>query len=415
MRNIKSVSIHVLTIIGLNLCYTLIIVKNYNYMGFELNFNTSKMIIISFITFLLILYGETIKNTFLSMVWNVFFYLFYCGESIYFQYASNNNWEILFGIILFLVLLPIISNSKKRLITYQFKGDTLKGLFLISCVLFVPVFLVYFRHINIRNLLFLDIYDTREVFRGVQTSIVGYLRAPLAMIILPISIVKSLEEKRYGYFSVSVFMIIFIFLAGAVKSIFIGLIAVLLFYFFSYRKKVFLFKISLFVLTWLSFISYYWKGNLFLIDVFIRRVIFVPAYLNDVFTSYFRENYTYYSHSPLGLGLVDYKYDQSLSFFIGNEIIGREGLNANVGVLTEGYASFGVPGILFIVMLLLILFKYFDAIRFNSKFFGILFIYIYYLNTSFLSILLLTHGLLFLIIVSYFYLSKKENNPLNTN
>ncbi|MBO1121177.1 oligosaccharide repeat unit polymerase [Enterococcus casseliflavus] len=412
MSKLKSIFLQILIVIGLNICYISIISVEFNYLGFYYSFNSFRFILVSIITLLLIIYGELFSKNFIAIVWYLFFFIFYCGESIYYQYSTNNNWEILFGIVLLLILLPIFSTSNRRLKTFTIQGDSLKILFFLSCVLFIPIFLVYFRHINFNSLLFRDVYDTRVAFREINFPVVGYIRAPLAMIILPISIVKSLEEKRYKYLIFSIFMILFIYMAGAVKSVFIGLIGVVLFYFFNYQKKILLLKYGMFGLTISSLIAYFLFNNLFLIDFFIRRVLFVPAYLNDICISFFRENFTYYAHSPIGLGLSDYKYDQSLSFFVGTQVIGREGLNANVGVITEGYISFGIYGVIFIVVLLVLLFKYFDSLRYNPKFFGIIFVYVYYLNTSFLSVLLLTHGLLFLIVVSFFFLSEKHEKRL---
>ena len=126
-------------------------------------------------------------------------------------------------------------------------------------------------------------------------------------------------------------MILYLYLCGALKSVFIGLLALLFFYKGDYITKVIRFSKAISFLTIFGLLLTTIYNNVFLLDIFIRRVFFIPPYLNNIYVDYFRDNYTFLSHSPLGLGIVDYKYDRNLSMYVGEVVLGKPGLNANVG------------------------------------------------------------------------------------
>lgn len=409
MTKVKSFLVHILLLIGFNLSYFFIISREFSYFGFVAIFDFNKFIIISLITIFLVIFYLNIKDDFISLIWLCFFYLFFVGQSIYYQFAPTAHWETVFGLIVFLIGLPFFSYSKKRLKTFSFKGDSITILFIIAIIMFLPIFLTSFREINLRNLLLIDIYDTRASFRNINIPVVGYLRAPLARIILPYLVVRFIEKKKYLNVFVCISMILFIFLAGALKSVFIGLFAILIFYPFSYSSKKKAVTSLFLFLTWGGIIVYSINKNIFLLDGFVRRVFFTPGYLNNIYVNYFKDNFTHLSHSPFGLGLEKNQYGSDLSMFVGEHVMGLPGLNANVGLFTEGYISFGIFGVVFMCIIIWLIFRYFSALRIDSRFFGIIFVYIYYMNTSFLSILLLTHGLGFLMVFSYFYLNQKKD------
>lgn len=403
--------IHVFIIIGFNISYCYAICPLFDYMGFSAVFSLNKVVIISFLTFIFLILGVTIRNPFMSLVWWIFFYMFFVGESIYYQYTVEGNFKILIGISLLLILLPLGSVGQIKLIPHRIKGDSLKFLVILSILMFIPIFLASFKYINFKNLLFIDVYDTRAVFKANKVPIVGYLIIPLSRIFIPYIIVKSMELKKYRYVILGIVLILFIYLCGAVKSVFMGLLAVFLFYAGDYWFKQKIWTAMMAVVGWFGFIIYYFTDNITIIDMFTRRIFFVPAYLNNLYVQYFTDNYTYYSHSPLGLGLTEDMLEGTpLSIFLGNAVMGKD-INANAGIITEGYVGFGMFGVIMIVLFIVLLFAYLNSLDVQPQFFGIVFVYIYLTNTAFLSVFLVTHGLFVFILFAYFYLSKYTNEP----
>ena len=74
-------------------------------------------------------------------------------------------------------------------------------------------------------------------------------------------------------------------------------------------------------------------------------IFYLPVLLHEIYSNYFDTNYQYWSHTFIGQTLGFYDLNQSLTFFIGENIMGLEGANANVGVMTEGYFSAGYLGV----------------------------------------------------------------------
>lgn len=152
MMKLKMLFFHILLLVGFNLSYYFIISREFSYFGFTAIFDFNKLLVVSIITLLLIILYLNIKDDFISLIWLCFFYLFYVGQSIYYQFAPNSHWETIFGLIVFLVGLPYFSYSKKRLKTFKFKGDSVSTLFLLAIIMFLPIFLTSFRDINYKNL-----------------------------------------------------------------------------------------------------------------------------------------------------------------------------------------------------------------------------------------------------------------------
>jgi len=398
------------SIVGLNLAYTLVIADRFEYMGFNNVFDFTKLLTSSLVIIALLLLGCSIRDKFMHAVWHIIFLYLFCGEMIFYQYNPGSSLVIPSLIAILLLFIYMFSLFKVYI-----KGETISEnriesvLTYLSIAMFLPFLAFYYKYIDIKNLLLIDVYDTRASFRNINIPLIGYLQAPLVRVILPTLIVRNMEKKKYLKVFLFLIMILYIYLCGALKSVFFGLLALLFFYKGTVTDKALRFIISISLLTYIGIAVALIFDNVFLLDSFIRRVFFVPPYLNNIYVNYFTDNYTYLSHSPLGLNLVNGNYgDSGLSMYVGEYVMGLTGLNANVGLLTEGFVSFGFLGGIFFALITALIIFYFKMVKFDPKYFGILFVYIYYFNTSFLSVLLMTHGLFLFMVFSYFFLREKS-------
>ena len=141
----------------------------------------------------------------------------------------------------------------------------------------------------------------------------------------------------------------------------------------------------------------------------------MPPYFDNVYHQYFDGNYTYWGHSPFGMHLhnIDYMNGKGVSMFIGEDILRFEGLNANIGIITEGFLSFGYIGVVLHSIVFLLGFAYLKNLNLSPRYFGIIFAYQFYLNSSLLSTLLVTHGLLFLLVIFTLFLRDSKDSFLN--
>lgn len=418
-KNISAVIWQLLVIILLNIVYVDVIAMNFDYMGFSYLFDTQKFVFGIVVLIFLLSISLIIKNALFFAVWHIMFIIFMVGEVIFYQYNPDSNISMIIVLSIFFVMLALFSIVNVKIPNYKrnFRLPILsnKVLILVAISLFIPYFVYYYEYINLKNLFLIDVYETRELFREVGVDLLNYVTAPLSRILLPVLVVISLEKKKYMWTGVFSVMILYVYLAGALKSVLFGLAAIIIFYLGTHYQKglVFIQLIAAFCFGGLIF--YYLTDSVFFLDIFVRRIFFIPPYMNNHYVQFFTDNFTFFSHSPIGLGIVDYVYDGSLSMYVGEHVVGTPGLNANVGLFTEGYFSLGYIGGFLMSFVVCCIFSFFNAINIDAKYFGIVFVYIYYINTAFLSVLLVTHGLLFLIIFSYFYLRDVEQEELNYN
>lgn len=397
----------IVSLLGLNLSYILIVAKEFSYMGFSFDFSLIKLIVSTFILFFSLSFGYRIKKPFFYAVWNIIFIYYLGGEIIYYQYNTCANVIQVFAAFICLMFIYFFSkiNIRFKQIRFIKKPDLLIGLF--SILLLIP-FLSFYPYINYKNLLFIDVYETRNVLGNIGGTFFGYVHPILSRILLPFLIIKKIEKKQYKAMIFYIMALIYLYLCGALKSTFIVLIAIIIFYKGGYSKKILLFLKGISFLTYIGIILYLLFNKLFLVDSFIRRVFFVPPSLGRIYYDFFKNNYTYLSHSPLGLGIVTYPYDRGITMYIGEVVLGQPGLNANIGLFTEGIISFGFIGGILGALIVSLIILFFAMVNIDPKYFGIIFVYIYYMNTSLLSTLLLTHGLFFLMMFSFVFLRSKS-------
>jgi len=350
--------------------------------------------------------GTKIRDDFFFAIWHIIFVLYFFGQVVFFQYSEGSIKPVIANIIL-LIILFFASFFKWNFKIYKLKGKLLGIVVLVSLVLFIPIFIKYLPDIDLRNLLLQDIYQTRFYFRELNDPYFGYLRAPLSRVVLPSLLIIGIIKKKPWLVILSAFMIIFIFLVGALKSVFIGMFAAIFFY---WGKK-YIDKIYLLLYVFLSFsvfglIIYIFSGNTFLVNSFVRRILFIPALIDNHYYTIFENAPLLWSHNAIGNLFFDYPLDRPPNMYIGQTIMNTERVSANVGLVTEGFFSFNFIGVFLHAVFIALFFITLKQIKIKPVFFGIIFVYIYYINTSFLTILLLTHGMLFFMVYAYFFLNK---------
>lgn len=403
----------ILLLFLLSLIYVLIITKSYAYSGYILDFNLKRLLIFFPVCLIITIFGSNLKSNFGTTVWHIILILQFYPKIIYIVF-SNGNLNILFGNLILLISLYFstyisISNIRSSHLNIEDKTRNFYVLIGIS-VLFLLPFIRYIPYIDLSNLFLKNIYQTRALFRTLEhTPFIGYLISPLSRVLLPSLLVVAIERKKSGSILIIIFLLAFLFLvSGALKSIFFGVFSVALFYYgktYFDKLKIF-FSIFTFILL-LGLIEFYVFQSTLLTNLPVRRLMFTPSFLENYYFDFFKDNHLYYSYSFLK-GIVDYKLPEPVSMYVGEYLIGEPGLNANVGIIAEGFVSLGWYGVIihsFIFSLIIIFIK---SLNIDQKYFGIFFIYVFYMNNAFISTLLLTHGLLFLILYSFLCLKRDK-------
>lgn len=411
-KNAKIIFLQILVFITLFMNYK-IVVEQFGYLGFTNTFYTlEKSLIGILITLTMIVFTMLINNSMYNLIYNICLPLFLYGQIIFYIYNNSTISLVLYMTIpcLGIILLDKIDTKKKPLKRTAKIELNNRYNYMIILILTVILIIPFFRNINnlnINNLFLQDIYETR-LGENSLGFISGYIFSPLARIILPYLLVFSIDNKRRTLFWFSSISILLIFLLnGAVKSILFGFLSCLFFLKGNHYKKTFRFLIALFSIMSMSVAIYYTLAIDIIAD-YIRRIFFLPAYLFQLFFTTFSNNFTHYSHTSVAKLFKVNNFEGSLTRMVGENILKNENTNANVGIFTEGYISFGVIGVIFISMLFLLLIYILKKQNIKPVYFGIIFSYLYIVNTSFIETLLVTHGFLFLLIFSHYFIPQNQ-------
>lgn len=388
----------------------------FEYLGYygDYSFSFFRFVIASLIAIFFTCYAFSLHNNFLRLTYIACLILLYYGELCSLVCTKDFNRTMIYIISLFLLLFKLIDRVKpgRKVVnknTFRINNNTLFLLFIICLILFIP-FLSFIDKINIKNLFLEDIYDSRSIFGNIGGTVVGYIKEPLARVLLPLVLIISIDRKKVFYIICSSLMILYIFLCGGLKSILFGFLCIIFFYKGSYTKKLKNFVIVLFLAELLGIILYF----AFQIDTIIsiyRRLFVLPPRLNQYYVEFFNNDWTYYRHSGLSWIADPRLKGMDISHFVGEYVV-KTGTNANTGIFVEGYYSFGLIGGFLYLIIPLAIISYLKNLNFNNKFYGIFFVYIYYFNTSIFSTLILTHGLLLFLIVFSVFVRNTETNKL---
>ncbi len=398
--------LELLVFLIISFIYVYIIKDVYGYMGFASDVEGMR-VFVGFLFFIPMLFlGTQIRDEFFYTIWHIVFILFFFGQVIFYQYTEGSINPVIANAILLTVLF-FASYVKVNFKIYRFKGKLLNIILLVSILLFTPIFIKYLPYVDYRNLLLENIYSTRFYFREFNDPYIGYIRGPLSRVVLPALMIIAIVKRKVWLAMLSAAMIMFIFLVGALKSIFIGMIAAIFFYWGKrFIDKVFLLLYLFFGLTFFGLIVFLINENTFLVNSFVRRILFTPALIDNDFYRLFEVRPLLWSHNAIGSLFFEYPLDRAPNMYVGEVVMNKPGLSANVGLVTEGFFSAHFLGVFLHSLFIGTFFIVLRQINIKPVFFGMVFAYIYYMNTSFLTVLLLTHGLFFFLVFAYFFLNK---------
>ena len=305
-----------------------------------------------------------------------------------------------------LILRPRIELKSNRFWTLPFVKHKLLYI-VISGLFFIPLISVL-NNFTLNSFNLKDVYDVRLEARKSGNRLIGYTKEVLARVILPYFLIFAVINKRMLLFIYGVIGIIVVYAStGALKSILAVIPISFLFVFAKdyasiQRRLVYI----VYLLLCLPLLETYLVGSYFFTDLPARRLFFVPGLLENAYYLEFNGSPRLYLDSMLSFLNSD---PESLTKIVGGKYFGRPEMNANVGVLIDGFINLGLGGVILHGLTVYLIFALINGMKIPAHYFGIFFVFLYYLNTSFLGTLLLTHGLLFLLMFFYIARTKDES------
>lgn len=385
----------------------------FEYHGYSKTLNLNKAFLSLFILIIYnLLFVRLFKSNLYYQLLSYIFYFIFIPQIVFFQYNNNYSFTLLFIHCIFFGILLILSekftpNLKFLKLLRPNSKKFGRFAFLLLIVLLVP-FYQTIDNFNLNNfnpfLVYLDRLDLRLVDFKLQ-KLMDYTVHGLTRVLLPVFSVYFYFRKQYVFSIAFLFIVVVLFLStGGLKSMLLIVPATI---FFINKKYInisnILFKIPV-VLILLSLLEKLFLKTNFILDIFVRRVFFVPPLLESFYLEHF-QSYLFYQHSIFS-GLIGPFIP--VTKIIGEEYFSNPEMNANIGLITEGFLNLGLFGVIIHAFLIAYLFRYLSSINIPSNYFGIFFILFYVMNTSFIFPYLFTHGILVLIILIPFFRTHSE-------
>lgn len=287
------------------------------------------------------------------------------------------------------------------------KTQSLYVLISVTTVGVMPYLFVYGPYINLNNLFLVDVYETRAKMGNLSNAYFGYTYSVFADIVIPLIIVISLELKNRLTLFYGIGMLVLFYLFGAHKSVYAGLLVILIFYKFSFfssvKKMVYLFN-GLIICCLLLILFF---NNDYLWILTIRRVQFIPSLLDICYIDFFKDRPLIWSESILKI-FIEYPYNFNHKQLIGENYFYNPEMNANNGIISDGFMNLGTMGVLINIIMVSVYFMFLNSLKISSRYTGLFFLTTLSFISSSTTTVFLTHGGLALLIISIFILNRKS-------
>jgi hypothetical protein len=389
-----------------NYVYVSFIVEHYDYMGFSTNGVSFVEVLVAIAVFTITnVHYVTKQSRFIRAICTLV-QLFFLFPNVVLWLHMDLPFMVITCIVIFILLLSWNGlNLPKIRTTILSVNEQGLVLVLLGGLFFVPFAVGYNFHFS-SNLFKLGeiIYEIREENQQSGNSFLAYLLSPYVKVLIPLMIAYSVIYKRYVLTALGFVLMLLMFTLTAHKSIFFSAIVVL--GFASLRKinvQLPLMMVGLSSIIILGILAS-WNGELLINSIVVRRVFFVPAYLNFAYMELFADEQFYYGYSFMKW-FVEYPYDLEPAKLVGEAYFGSASVNANNGFICDALVNLGFVGAIPILILVTLVFKLIDSLQINEAYFGLFFLFIFTLLSSGLFTTLLSHGGFFLITVSVFLIS----------
>ena len=381
--------------------------------SFELSYTR---LVIATIIFAINIYviGKTNRNKLNFILLSLFFVILTVPSLITFHSANMYPVSLMIYHQLFFFILYFFSKVKLNFdgIPLLNKKQSFYLLLFLIAIGVLPYIFVYGPYINLKNLFLVDIYQTRRTMAGLSNAYFGYTYSPFTRIIIPLLIIVALEMKKVGMMVLGVLFLILFYLFGAHKTVYLGLIALLIFYRWDYqtaiRKVLKYSNWAIVICIFLALFNYDYPWILT-----FRRIHFLPALLDICYLDFFGDNPIYWSESVLS-SFIEYPYESKHTYLIGQTYFNQPQIAANNGLISDGIMNFGGIGVLINIIVVAIYFFLLKNMNIPARYFGIYLLIVFGFVSSSTSTVLLTHGGIVLLLVSLFLLRENRKDPINS-
>jgi hypothetical protein len=298
------------------------------------------------------------------------------------------------------------------------KVPELKGVALSPTVVMVmivlsllPILIRFGIYFNLSNLFLEDVYDTRNMFNEQTTTFINYLYPWLVKAAVPLLLVFFLIQRKYFYAMLCLIILIYLYLLSGNKLVYITSFVVLFFFFIGndYFEKIKYFMMVLILgLLLMPLVDNVLNSHI-LKGTFVMRMFFFPAHINYYYFDFFKGDPLYFAESNLMRFFLTYPYDRAIGFVISETYFNVADMNLNNGIISDGYMNLGYYGIALNIVIVAVIFIFFNSIALDSRYLGVFFVMVFlFLSAPMLS-MFITSGL-WIIFLMAMTIMKKESD-----
>lgn len=386
-----------------NYVYLDFILVHYDYMGFISNgIELTEGLIVLAVFVLSNVHYVTKQSRFIRAVCTLV-QLFFLFPNLVLWMHMDMPFTVVLSILIFIYMMSWnVFDFPKIKTTILSVNEQVLLLVFLGILFFVPFAVGYNFHFNLSLFKLGEIvYQIREENDQLSNTFLNYLLSPYVKVLIPLLMTYGVINKRYWLTGFGFLLMVLMFTLTAHKSIFFSAVVVLG---FAVLRKINwqlpLMMGGLIAVIIVGIVAS-WYDDLLINSMVVRRVFFIPAYLNYTYMELFADEHFYYSYSFMH-NLIEYQYDLEPSKLIGETYFGSPTVNANNGFISDGLINLGFWGALPTYLFVALLFKLIDALKINEAYFGMFFLFVFTLLSSGLFTTLLSHGGFFLILVSLF-------------
>lgn len=206
-----------------------------------------------------------------------------------------------------------------------------------------------FEAINIYN-----VYNVRGRFQ--LNKYIWYMFTWQYSVIVPFFIVKYLDKKKYlGSIVFLVIQFVFYLYSGQKGILFVIPLIVIGYYLGKLKvfNKLFIYGASIGV-SLVTIGAFFWNVLYQCQDLFVRRVLILPAWLKYLYYDFFQNNPTMGLAGTLWGKFLETEqpYEEGIGYIISDMYFGLPEVNSNTGFIAEGMSRFGEAGVLLVFILL---------------------------------------------------------------
>ncbi len=369
--------------------------------GYHLDLNVEKYYEakVLFVVALLASVITSVKSQFIYSI-VTFFIIFFLVPSLVTYSFSNQISQPTYAIVILLVCLCVTSSYEIKIPLLRSPKFSFGVVMLFILASLVPIIINFGFYLNIDNLLLRNVYDTREIFDQQTNTALNYLFNWLIKAIIPIALIYFLIHKRYWLAAISFLTLHYLYSISGSKIIYVTSF-VMLFFFFAGRDFIDKTKVACTMLVVgllaIYFVDYFFESHL--MGLFVMRMLFLPSYFNYFYFDFFAGNPLYFSESHFFNLFLDYPYDRPIGFVISEKYVNEINMNANNGIISDGYMNLGYLGVGINILIVTVFFLFFNSIKPDPRYLGIFCLQVFlFLSAPMLS-MFLTGGLWFLFIM----------------